>query len=149
MDKNDKIYKLLCSYVAFLRCVGIVHQNAHWVCKGSSFYGDHLLFERIYQSAQENVDSAAERFVGLFGIECLDLTYQSKIMTSVFDRYNDIEDLLEKSGAIEKDFIVLSEKVYNILKSMGRMSLGLDDLIMSICGDRETALYLIKQASAS
>jgi hypothetical protein len=41
----------------------------------------------------------------------------------------------------------LSE-AYGTLKSQGRLSLGMDDLLMSIANEREQAVYLIKQRLA-
>jgi hypothetical protein len=41
----------------------------------------------------------------------------------------------------------MAEDVYNRIKEMGDMTLGLDDMIMSQCSDVEGYLYLLQQAS--
>lgn len=139
-----ELTKILSTYVAFLRAIYFLHQNNHWKTKGVNFYGNHLLFQRIYESAQENADAAAEKFVGLFGDKCLDLKLQITIMHKILDQCVG-DNPVEQSLALEKKFLILSKKLYDEVKSAGAMTLGLDDLILSIASDREEAVYLLQQ----
>lgn len=139
--------KMLAMYVAFLRAVALTHQNNHWTCSGSTFYAHHLMFERIYNSAQENADAAAERVVGLLGSGAIVLTTQAKDIAEMLKQFDGKdEELIANSIAIETQFLEFSQKMYDSLDKSGKMSLGLDDLIMSIASDREAALYLLKQS---
>jgi len=137
--------KQLTLYVSLLRALYLLHQNNHWVSKGENFYENHLLFQRLYESAQENADLAAEKMVGLFGEEVLDIKLQMKIINSLINILND-SNLLETSLKLELAFIKFSEKMYKSLKESDKMSLGLDDMIMSISSKREEAVYLLKQS---
>jgi DNA-binding ferritin-like protein len=143
-----RIEELLSYYVAFLRSVYLIHQNSHWIAKGSNFYGNHLLFERIYKSAADDADLAAEKFIGLFGNETLDPMLQAKLIGKILEQFSSL-DPLKMSLEVEKKFLVLSEKVYNQLEDARKLSLGLDDMIMSIANDREAAIYLLQQAMKS
>jgi DNA-binding ferritin-like protein len=142
----DKCSKTAALYIASLKAVALIHQHSHWTTKGITFYGDHLLFERIYNSALENLDTAAEKFMGLFGPDCLNYTLQAELLNKVLLKYKGLEaSQLERSLSIEKDFLKLSSDAYECFKNEGRLTLGLDDAIMSIASKREEAVYLIQQ----
>lgn len=139
-------------YVAFLRSLYLIHQNHHWLVSGESFYGNHLLFERIYKTAAENADSAAERFIGLFGAEALGLQEQPNLIQEILGKFSENSDisyssLVKSSREAEEEFLAFSTEFYNENKSTDNMTLGLDDLLMSIASERETSVYLLKQVS--
>lgn len=143
MEKCEKTAAL---YVASLKAVSLIHQHNHWTTKGHTFYGDHLLFERLYKSTLEDLDLAAEKFIGLFGDSYLNYSLQAKLLNSVLLKYNNLEDEpLALSLSVEKDFLKFSKDAYNCFEEEGRLTLGLDDMIMSIAGNHETATYLLQQ----
>lgn len=142
----DKCSKTAALYVATLRALALVHQHSHWTTKGRPFYGDHLLFERIYKSALDDMDLAAEKFIGLFGSDCLDYALQTDLLNKVLLRYKGLKDKpLEMSLAIEKDFLKFSKDAYNCFEDEGKLTLGLDDMVMAIASSREGAVYLLQQ----
>lgn len=143
MDKSNKIAAM---YIATLKAMAIVHQHNHWTTRGADFYGDHLLLERLYDSTLENLDLAAEKFVGLFGDEVLNYDLQTDLLGKVLMKYSRLEGSpVEMSLAIEKDFIKFSGDVYNSFDEEGKLSLGLDDMIMGIASQREESVYLLQQ----
>jgi DNA-binding ferritin-like protein len=142
----DKTIKVAALYIASLKSLAIIHQNSHWSTKGLNFYGDHLLFERLYNSVLENLDEAAEKFLGLFGDECLSYEFQNELLNRVLSKYNNLEGSpLEMSLAAEKDFIKLSKDAYNCFEDEDKLTLGIDDMIMSISSKREESIYLLQQ----
>lgn len=142
----DKCSKTAALYVASLKALSLIHQHSHWTTKGNDFYGDHLLFERIYKSALDNLDLAAEKFIGLFGAECLDYQFQAELLNKVLLKYKGLNgEPLEMSLAVEKDFLKLSKDAYNCFEDEGKLTLGLDDMVMAIASDREGAVYLLRQ----
>ena len=54
--------------------------------------------------------------------------------------------MLEKALKAEENFQFALKKTYQELKKSGEMTLGLDDLIMSIANTHETHIYLLKSA---
>jgi DNA-binding ferritin-like protein len=143
MDKCEKIAAL---YVATLKSLALIHQNGHFTTKGKFFYGEHLLFERIYNSALENLDLAAEKFMGLLDDQWLDYELQIQFLTKVLLKYKNLEGSpVEMSLAAEKDFLKLSKEVYNTFEKEGKLTLGTDDAIMAIASKREEAVYLLQQ----
>jgi DNA-binding ferritin-like protein len=143
MDKCSKVAAL---YVATLKAISLIHQHNHWTTKGVSFYGDHLLFERLYKSVLEDLDLAAEKFIGLFGDDCLNYDLQAELLCKVLVKYKNLEGSpVAMSLAVEKDFIKLSKDAYNCFEEEGRLTMGLDDMLMSISSQHEESVYLLQQ----
>lgn len=142
----ERVEELCCYYIAFLRSIALIHQNHHWVTKGKNFYGNHLLFERIYSSAQEDADLMAEKFVGVFNDDCLDLNMQGKLIQKMLDEYGN-GDPVDSSLKVENAFLKFAQHFYDSLKENDALTLGLDDAIMAVSSSREEAVYLLKQAS--
>ena len=142
----DKSCKAAAVYVAMLKAMVLINQHSHWTTKGQMFYGDHLLFERLYDSAVKDLDTAAEKFIGVLGEECLDYDFQAEMLNRVLVKYKNLEGSpVQMSLAIEKDFIKYSQQIYKLLEDEDRLTLGLDDMIMSISSKREEAVYLLNQ----
>lgn len=57
---------------ACLRAAHHLFWTLHWQSKGSQFYGDHLLFERLYTARLEEIDGLAEVIAGHYGAGQLD-----------------------------------------------------------------------------
>lgn len=143
----DKCCKIAAVYISTLKAIYIIHQHNHWTTSGSGFYGDHQLFQRLYESAQKDLDLAAEKFIGLFGSECLNFALQTKLLNNLLNRYKpETANPFASSLAVEKDFIKLCKDAYNCFEEEGNLTLGLDDAIMSISSNREEALYLLQQS---
>ena len=136
--------KTLGAYISFLRAIYLIEQNDHWEVKSSGFYGDHLLMQRLYESTLENVDSIAEKGIGLFGTDVVDIGAQLTLIKTIIDKYKGLKPL-ERSLAAVQDFLDVSTKTYEDLKKNGDMTLGLDDLILSIHSEQETSIYLLQQ----
>lgn len=144
MDKSCKIGAM---YIATLKALALIHQHSHWTTNGTPFYGDHLLFMRLYEDTLETLDLAAEKFIGLFGDKCLDYDLQADLLHKIMQRYSKFEGSPhEMSLAAEKDFLNFSKEAYNALEDDGAMTLGLDDMLMAIASKHEEFCYLLQQA---
>lgn len=142
----EKCCKVAALYLATLKAVALIHQHNHWTTNGESFYGDHLLFERLYESVIKDVDTCAEKFMGLFGEEPLDYKAQADLLHKVLLKYSELDGSpIEMSLAVEKDFIQYSKYAYNCFEEEDALTLGLDDMITAISGKREEAVYLLQQ----
>jgi len=147
MNKSIKIAAL---FIASLKAIALIHQHNHWTNKSAVFFGNHLMFEKLYGTAQENLDEAAEKFVGLFGSEFLDYKTQTELLSKVLSKYTALEGKpVALSLAIEKDFIKFCDDAYDGFESEGSLTLGLDDMIMSIANSREEAVYHLQQTGTN
>ncbi len=144
MDRHAKIAGL---YLATLKAIYLIHQHSHWTTKGSSFYGNHILFQRLYEAAQASADLAAEKFLGVFGEEAVDFKFQNGLLAKVLEKFETLsDDPAAMSIAVEKEFLKLSQEAYKIFEKEDVMTLGLDDMIMSIASKSEEAIYLLQQS---
>lgn len=142
-ENSSGAVELLNNYISLLRVIYLVHQNGHWKCAGSNFYGDHLLFERLYNNAKDRVDAIAEKLIGIYGNDSFDHKVSLDKIAEL-NKFNS-EDHIDNSLEAEKAFIQYAEDVYNRIKEMGEMTLGLDDLIMGQVSEAEESVYLLNQ----
>jgi DNA-binding ferritin-like protein len=150
-------YAELGALLAFLRGVATIHQTHHWQSQGDSFYGDHLLFERIYNSMVEEIDSIAERSVGLGCSEIVNPTMQASMTSSVIEWIYGIysapisslpreDSLIRISLAAEQCLSAVLDSVAANLREMGALSRGLDNLLSGISDKHEESQYLLKRS---
>jgi starvation-inducible DNA-binding protein len=141
---SEKCVKVAGLYVATLKALYFCYQQCHWNSKGPNFYADHLLFERLYKKTAEEVDSAAEKMIGVFGDQPLDFNFQVEMMNSVLKKYSN-NDLIDLCIKMENDFIKFSEQAYECFENEQTLTLGLDDFIMSVSNSHEESCYLLGQ----
>jgi len=140
----------LSELLAYLRAALIINQTHHWQTSGPSFYADHLLFERLYDDEDDEVedliDAVAERAVGLDSIDRVDAVEQcGKVFEIVKDAYNQVSgntpsDMVKRSLFIEQQVMKAIENCRNTISIEG-VTVILDEV-----GDlHETFIYLLKQ----
>jgi DNA-binding ferritin-like protein len=119
--------------VAGHRFLSLVYQNLHWLSKGSEFYGDHLLYERLYKKLVEEVDQIAERAIGLVGDQTVDLSH-------IIPNFEIVSAGLTMGSAIETE-----QALAVILQAAEQAadSLGAKDLLATLASSREEDLYLL------
>lgn len=137
--------KILSSVLAVLRTLSMHYETAHWLANGPNAYGDHLLYQRLYEDVGTEIDSVAERIVGLCGPEYVNLELQLQKIHSLSRLLSSEPDMLRRSQLAEQTLQRSLEMAYKTLDGLGELTLGLDDLIMSLASDHETHLYLIQQ----
>ena len=142
----------LLKYVALHRMMLLMYQHCHWATKGTSYYADHLLYERIYAKISEEIDKVAEKAVGLSSessvcpIKTTDMSL--KLLHSILPNFNISEDphrIVECLLEMEVSFLDQNESLYSKLESENQLTLGMDDLISSIHSSHEENVYLLKQ----
>jgi DNA-binding ferritin-like protein len=57
---------------AGLRAAHHLYHTLHWQAKGQPFYGDHIMFERLYKGVEGDIDDLAEVIAGHYGADKLD-----------------------------------------------------------------------------
>jgi DNA-binding ferritin-like protein len=137
----DHLFRLL----AMLRAAGVSHQHAHWTSKGCNFYGDHLLFERIYTPIADQVDGLAEKAVQKFGPKAVDPCEQLEEMKECMDAWEREDDLVGRALLVEHSLQLCIKACGDELKKANMLSKGLDNFLAQLADDHETALYLLGQ----
>jgi DNA-binding ferritin-like protein len=143
-DEIDGLQKLKW-LLALLRAQYWSYQHSHWTVRGDAYYGNHLLFQRLYESVQTQIDGLAEKMVGTYGISAIN----SEDLLGMFLYWNerwDVVDCLHRRGLTsEKDLQEVIQDTYEDLKDAGEISLGMDDFLMAVANDHETNQYLLQQ----
>lgn len=138
-------------HIAWLRALEIWFHHAHWTTKGKTYYGDHLLFERIYNDVSELIDPIAEKAVAMAGGEAADTHMCSKLIAEMLCAYpspsraSEATMIAATGLAIVNDYLETLSETYKKLKESGGLTLGLDDLLMSHANKLEEFVYLLKQ----
>lgn len=139
---------LLLQVLAILRALEWSHQTAHWKVRGESSYQDHLLFQRLYQAVGPEIDTLAEKIIGIYGPDAL------HNLNLIADTHYFIANHAESSAGdniylcalmMEMHLQRALKTTYEELTASGEMSLGLDDFLMATANAHETALYLLRQ----
>tara|TARA_B100001094_G_scaffold279928_1_gene290409 strand:- start:1259 stop:2368 length:1110 start_codon:yes stop_codon:yes gene_type:complete len=144
--QREVVRRLLCDVLACLRAAYLSYQTSHWQVVGGSFYGNHLLFQRLYKSVQDQADQLAEKLVGYLGREVVDLNRQAKHIAEYCRRWHGIDCHHKRGLQSEADLQQSLKRAYDGIKQVRAMSLGLDDWIMATANAHEENEYLLQQA---
>jgi hypothetical protein len=142
--------------LAFLKAEAWVHQAHHWQTRGCSYYGDHLLFERLYNDANGMVDGLAEKAVGTGSRMLVQPVEQAESMLAVVRCLcgdGPADPSAEEFGWISLRavlrFLAVERMVYESLESKGQLSHGIDNMLQGIADKHEEFVYLLKQRTSS
>lgn len=142
------------SYLVLLRALATIHQSHHWLTFGADFYGDHLLFERLYDQTLEEIDGLAEKAIGVgCDLHAMQPGLQAELMTQVVTNFCNVPEegtpasLVKTSLVAEQHFLTCAKQIVEILKGRGRLSRGVDNLLAGIEDNHENHLYLLGQRS--
>lgn len=137
--------------VALLRGASIVHQTHHWQTRGTAQYGDHLLFERLYNESVGFIDQIAERAVGMGGESLVDPRLQAGLipdLVSYWCQYPESPSPLEMvavSLEVERCVLKCLDSARSGLEERGALSSGTDNLIQGVADKHEEFVYLLQQ----
>jgi DNA-binding ferritin-like protein len=136
--------------LVLLRAAAHVHQTHHWQTKGGHFYGDHLLFMRLYEDSQPFIDQIAERGVGAGHTALVDARLQMHCMNGLVNVWtrNSVESaegMVSHSLAVEQCVVHCVSKARASLEAKGELSDGTDNLIQGVADKHEEFVYLLQQ----
>lgn len=144
-EDRAKALGLLQAALVLLRAQYDHYQTAHWQSKGDSAYGNHLLFQRIYEGILPQIDALAEKMVGMFGTDAVDVVRIASAEVPHLMRWGAVECLHRRSLMAERDLQEHLSGTYHSLKALHTLSLGMDDFLMGLASEHETNEYLIQQ----
>lgn len=136
----------LVQLLAIFRALHWAHWTAHWQVKGTAFYGDHGLFERLYGGLTGEIDGLAEKIVAYFGVEAVAPTANMAQAQSFLALYDQGEsDVYKRALKMELHLQNALKRTYESIKNSNEMTLGLDDFLMAVSNAHETHIYLLRQ----
>jgi len=137
--------------VAILRAAGLVHQSHHWQTCGTAQYGDHLLFERIYNESVGFVDQIAERAVGTGGESLVCPKLQAGMIPVLVSHWCQSPvppsplEMVATSLEVERCVLDCLELARGRLDGKGGLSSGTDNLLQGVADKHEEFVYLLQQ----
>lgn len=144
-------YAELSVVLVHLRYLAMLHQTHHWVARGDSFYGDHDLFEELYDGVNKEIDMVAEKAVGLSSEHNVNLMLQiaqlqqlSKACASP-QTVPQTSDLAKASLVAEWNFLKILTAVLECMRSNRTASDGVENMLQGIADRHETHIYKLKR----
>jgi len=144
-------YPSLSVLLVHLKYLSALHQNHHWTCMGDPYYGDHLLFQRLYDGVTKEIDTVAEKAIGLGCTGNVDLQLvNSQVLKLICGQGSasmipQTSDLAKKSLMAEMNFIKVIDHVISSLEECGLLTSGLSNMLEGIADVHEGHIYLLKQ----
>jgi len=144
-------YSQLSVLLVYLKFLSAVHQNHHWTCMGDPFYGDHLLFSKLYEAVDGEVDPVAEKAIGLGCTSNVNpqLMHSQilKLLTGVGSASTipQSSDLARNSLMVELNFLKVVNSCRSSLEESGLLTNGVDNMLQDIADKHEGHVYLLKQ----
>lgn len=138
-------YAELGVFLGFLQALQMIHHCHHWQTLGDSFYGDHLLFQRLYEETQEEVDGLGEKIVGIGGLKMTNYFALMSHMKLFMDGVSKGEKLHKESYRAELMLVLAGEIVMSRLESKGVLTRGIEQALGDILDKHESHIYLLQQ----
>lgn len=143
---DDSPMAELGALLAMLQAASHVHQSHHWRTTGSEFYGDHLMFMRVYEESQDLIDQLAERAVGSGSAGLVRPDLQINLMSRLIQGWLMVEaDYASLSLIVEQAVVEGITEAKNALEAKGQLSDGTDNLLQGIADKHEEFVYLLQQ----
>jgi DNA-binding ferritin-like protein len=129
--------------IIYLRCMQFFYQNCHNLVSGPTFFQDHCVFSEFYEKLTEDYDSCVERFIGLFGVDKIDLVEIQESAVEKLKSYPKSEcscEMFETGLKMEEYIIEYIEKLCKQSYSQGTLN-----ALAAIADCSEVRVYKIKQ----
>lgn len=152
----EKAAPIMAEYIATTRALHLWFHGAHNVTRGTGFAGDHeLIYGKIYQRVQDDIDGLIEKAVGL--LEDEELACPTAITSRAAEILSDYPSpsrmtslaIAAAGKSLVKAYLKFLSHISDELKASGVMTLGLEDFISSAANEYETFVYLLQQREKS
>lgn len=149
--KAPVVGKSLASLATALHALYLLHQAAHWQTRGASYYGDHLMFQRLYKNIDKEIDSLGERAVAMGSPRLVCPITTAELSADILRAWgkghglDSAEKLVVLSLNAEKSVLAA------IASAMATASPsdGVQNLLQGIADAHEGSVYLLEQRLAS
>lgn len=144
---GDSEWAPLAAFLAVTEGLQVVHHSHHWQTKGENFYGDHLLYQRLYEAILPEIDLIGEKLIGVS---------QDVSLTNYFKRVKAMEMFLKTVTHSDQPYVVVSHdaeltyvrlggELMDQLEQAGLLTRGLEQMLGNILDKHEEHIYLLDQ----
>jgi DNA-binding ferritin-like protein len=142
-ENNDEFIPVFQKLLAHLNYLNIFYHTAHWLSKSERYYADHLLFQRLYEGVEDEIDKLAERSIVAGGEDSVDrqkaLDYMVQKEKEVKEMQQANKSFIDVSIKLEEDFLQM------LADDTKRMSQGTQTILDDMASLHEEHLYLLTQ----
>lgn len=146
LNGNESVEGILSGVLTYLQYLRFLHQTNHWNASGSVSYSDHLMFQRLYEGVEDEIDSAAEKLLGYVkhpgGMR---VDSQVGALSALSALFPESIPMTSRSYLAELVFLDVLEHFSQLARDSGKSTVGIDDFLASLSDAHETNLYLLKQ----
>lgn len=134
-----------------LRYLAMVHQTHHWIARGDAFYGDHLMFRRMYDKVIAEIDEVAEKAVGCGSEHNVNLSLQVSQLQQLSKAFSSPQtvpqtsDLARASLTAECNFMKVVKAACESMQNNGTCTPGIENMLQGIMDAHEEHIYLLKR----
>ena len=144
MTMNPLVNALVAVHVA-LEVEQMLFHAYHWRSKGQDYYGDHLLYQRLYQDRALEIDRIGEVLVALGGSESI---LPNVTIVGMQDLISRVEATKGKDAV--KGLALVNETLRRInaandLVGKDAYALSVNNVLAGFADKHLEALYLLKQ----
>lgn len=145
-NQKDNSLVGLSLFISYLNGLKLIHHAHHWQSKGSNFYGDHLMFQRLYEVIDGEIDVLAEKLIGLSGSAKGTSFFVINEGTSMFlDTVGKGKSLVEESFDAETIVVELGTMLVETWRETGLLTPGLEQAIGDVLNKHEEHMYLLER----
>jgi len=122
-------------------------QTFHWQTRGETSYGDHLLFQRLYEDVQKEIDGTGERLVGLFDAQAVD---SASVESAVTKRLQGWTGLRSSKSLASQALTAEHDVVASLHRAIGAFASdpGTQNLLQGFADKHVEHLYLLQQRTS-
>lgn len=137
------------------QAVAMLHQTHHWISRGTAYFSDHKLFEQLYVQLAEDVDTIAERAVGLGADVNVDLHRRLAAMQRFIGAMYapsgvpTPDAIAERSLAAEYALARIITMAIASMRSLGSLTAGVENMLEQFHDGRERAIYHLRRRTTS
>lgn len=132
--------------LARLHALYAVHRSAHWTVWGDTYYGDHLLFQRLYEPLDDEIDTLAERMVAAFDPSVVEASALTAATAGLVEEWCAEEPCpYERALRVEAELVACVNCCMHAVELAGMQTLGWDDFLGRVASKHEEHVYLLKR----
>lgn len=142
---NNEVVNALLGVWAALRAEHQLFWTYHWRAKGSAYYGDHLLYQRLYEARVPEIDRMAEVIMAVGGPAAVD---PMRSWVAVSDIIEGSEKLGPNDAA--RGVALVADTLNRIDAANNRLgaspnTLAINNVLAGLADKHLEALYLLRQ----
>ena len=130
--------------ISGLYALAVATQSAHWRSLGESFYGDHLMYQRMYDDVVHELDAVAEKFMGVVGdATILDPARLLTTVSAAVQQMVTPGDLAASLLIAQRNFLKRVCALTDVLHVSGQCTPGIENMLQGISDAHEKHVYLL------